>query len=90
MTDLKLCPFCGGKAVTVNLGNGNEVVGCGKLYCAGRYNGVSAEAWNERPLDEAVDEKYKRMLDALRRVKDDWKNGDYTEETHKAVCEALS
>lgn len=99
-TPLKLCPFCGEIAKLDSIENTAEepeyYIRCSNEDCVSQYEYINLDKqfvineWNRRPLDKAVDEKYKRILDALQRVKDDWKNGGYTEETYKSVCEALN
>lgn len=64
--NLKSCPFCGGEAAFVA---DNRIIKCkicgGAFICTNPLISTmeAAEAWNNRPAEAAMKEKYKRMLE---------------------------
>jgi hypothetical protein len=61
---LKLCPICASIAEKRG-GYDWGKVGCSSWECPIRGIAFYPERWNDRPLDKAVDEKYKKMQEKL-------------------------
>ena len=72
MSDLRLCPFCGGAGDAEKLALGALVIMCGDCQSTGPDGETEAEsiaAWNTR-ADTAKDADIARMRDYLERIRD--------------------
>lgn len=82
MTDMKPCPFCGGKATLLYVGDSTWQVICDKCgSCSDYYNeewepdnqpeGKEAiKAWNTRQVESELNEEIKRLREALEGIKE--------------------
>lgn len=82
MTDMKHCPFCGGKATLLYVGDSTWQVICDKCgSCSDYYDeewepdnqpeGKEAiKAWNTRQIEDELNEEIKRLREALEEIQD--------------------
>jgi hypothetical protein len=72
MADLKACPFCPSVgAPPYKYGNGDYACGCEDFRCdvdgpAGSTPGEAVDAWNNRPIEDALQQRIAALEAALR------------------------
>lgn len=74
MTDMKPCPFCGGKPELGSYSRfGNWIVVCSKCEAETQIYETeqeAIEAWNTRQVEDELNKEIKRLREALESIKE--------------------
>lgn len=68
--ELKPCPFCGVATDFIDVNTGEIVPACKNIRCLVIASALTVEAWNTRPLEDALQARITELEKQLQSYKD--------------------